>query len=203
MPIEKRKGCGQRLWQIRAKQVIIATGTHERSLVFANNDRPGIMLASAARTYVNKFAARPGNNSVIFTNNDSAYSTAEDLLKNDVKVIAIIDTRNKKSQIAENLNNKGVEIILNSAVVDVKGTKHISGVLISKFNPHIEKLNSSEKFRNIDCDLLCVSGGWNPVIHLHSQSGGKLKYNEEYACLVPKSSFQKFCQKRLTSIEVQ
>ena len=191
LPIEKRKGCGQRLWQIRAKQVIIATGTHERSLVFANNDRPGIMLASAARTYVNKFAARPGNNSVIFTNNDSAYFAAEDLLKNGVNVIAIVDTRNKKSQIAENLNNKGVEIILNSAVFDVKGTKHISGVLISKFNPHLEKLNSSEKFRNIDCDLLCVSGGWNPVIHLHSQSGGKLKYNEEYACLVPKSSFQK------------
>ena len=191
LPIEKRKGCGQRLWQIRAKQVIIATGSHERSLVFANNDRPGIMLASAARTYVNKFAARPGNNSVIFTNNDSAYFAAEDLLKNGVNVIAIVDTRNKKSQITENLNNKGVEIIFNSAVVNVKGLKHVSGVQISKFDPNLEKLDSSEKFQNIDCDLLCVSGGWNPVIHLHSQSGGKLQFNEEHACLVPKSSLQK------------
>ena len=191
LPIEKRKGCGQRLWQIRAKQVVIATGAHERSLVFANNDRPGIMLASAARTYVNKFAARPGKNSVIFTNNDSAYYAAKDLLKNDVNVIAIVDTRNKMSSIADTLNNKGVEIIHNSAVVDVKGSKHISGVLISKFDSTIKKLNSREKLRNIDCDLLCVSGGWNPVIHLHSQSGGTLKYNEDFACLVPKSSFQK------------
>ena len=96
LPIEKRKNCGQRLWQIRAKQVVIATGAHERSLVFANNDRPGIMLASAARTYVNKFAARPGKNSVIFTNNDSAYYVAKDLLKNGVNVIAIVDTRNMR-----------------------------------------------------------------------------------------------------------
>ena len=134
LPIEKRKGCGQRLWHIRAKHVVMATGSHERSLVFANNDRPGIMLASAARSYVNKFAARPGKNSVIFTNNDSAYYAAEDLLKNGVNVIAIVDTRNKKGYIADTLKNKGVEIIHNSVVVDVKGSKHISGVMISKYD---------------------------------------------------------------------
>ena len=191
LPIEKRHGCGQRLWQIRAKQVVIATGAHERSLVFANNDRPGIMLASAARTYVNKFAARPGKNSVIFTNNDSAYYAADDLLKNGVNIIAIVDTRKEKATIADSLSKKGVEIINSSAVVDVKGSKHVTGVMISKFDPNIDKLNSNEKIRNIDCDLLCVSGGWNPVIHLHSQSGGTLKYNETYGCLVPKSSVQK------------
>jgi len=191
LPIEKRSGCGQRLWQVRSKQVVIATGAHERSLVFANNDRPGIMLASAARTYVNKFAARPGKNSVFFTNNDFAYYAADDLLKNGVNVIAIVDVRKEKAAIADSLSKKGVEIINSSAIVDVKGSKHISGVMISKFDPNIDKLNSKEKTRNIDCDLLCVSGGWNPVIHLHSQSGGKLKYNEIHACLVPKSSVQK------------
>ena len=191
LPIKKRHGCGQRLWQIRAKQVVIATGAHERSLVFANNDRPGIMLASAARTYVNKFAARPGKNSVIFTNNDSAYYAADDLLKKGVNIIAIVDTRKEKATIADSLSKKGVEIINSSAVVDVKGSKHVTGVMISKFEPNIDKLNSNEKIRNIDCDLLCVSGGWNPVIHLHSQSGGKLKYNETHGCLVPKSSVQK------------
>ena len=191
LPIEKRHGCGQRLWQIRAKQVVIATGAHERSLVFANNDRPGIMLASAARTYVNKFAARPGKNSVIFTNNDSAYYAADDLLKNGVNIIAIVDTRKEKATIADSLSKKGVEIINSSAVVDVKGSKHVTGVMISKFDPNIDKFNSNEKIRNIDCDILCVSGGWNPVIHLHSQSGGTLKYNETYGCLVPKSSVQK------------
>jgi|ETNmetMinimDraft_8_1059916.scaffolds.fasta_scaffold03273_3 sarcosine oxidase subunit alpha len=191
LPIEKRHGCGQRLWQIRAKQVVIATGAHERSLVFANNDRPGIMLASAARTYVNKFAARPGKNCIIFTNNDSAYYAADDLLKNGVNVISIVDTRKKNAAIADSLSKKGVEIINSSVIVDVKGSKHVSGVMISKFDPNIDELNSNEKIRNVDCDLLCVSGGWNPVIHLHSQSGGTLKYNETYGCLVPKSSVQK------------
>ena len=83
----------QRLWKIRARRVVLAAGAHERPLVFADNDRPGIMLASAARTYVNRYAVRPGSRAVVFTNNDSAYATARDLAGAGVEVAAVVDVR--------------------------------------------------------------------------------------------------------------
>ena len=83
----------QRLWHVRARQVVLATGAHERSMIFANNDRPGVMLANAAQEYVNRYAVRPGRTAVVFTNNDSAYDVALDLVAGGVAVAALVDVR--------------------------------------------------------------------------------------------------------------
>ena len=83
----------QRLWKVRAKQVILATGMIERPLVFANNDRPGIMLSSAIRTYINEFGVTPGQNPIVFTNNDDAYRTAITMRQHNINVVAIVDVR--------------------------------------------------------------------------------------------------------------
>jgi sarcosine oxidase subunit alpha len=90
LPLAERPASRERLWQVRAHQVVLATGAAERPLVFANNDRPGIMLASAASTYANRYAVKPGKHAVIFTNNDSAYQTALDLKAAEVEVVAVI-----------------------------------------------------------------------------------------------------------------
>ena len=82
-----------RLWQVRAKQVVVATGAHERPLVFADNDRPGVMLASAARTYAHRYGVAVGTRCVVFTNNDSAYDSAVDLAAAGIDVAAIVDLR--------------------------------------------------------------------------------------------------------------
>src|SRR3546814_6742341 len=83
----------QRLWKVRAKQVVLATGAIERPLVFAGNDRPGILLAGAVRSYVNRFGVLPGSRAVVFTNNDDAYATALDLQAAGAVIEAIVDLR--------------------------------------------------------------------------------------------------------------
>ena len=83
----------ERLWHLRARRVVLTTGAHERSIVFADNDRPGVMLAGAARTYVNRYAVRPGARAVVFTTNDSAYEAARELAEAGVEVAAVVEAR--------------------------------------------------------------------------------------------------------------
>src|ERR1700736_690677 len=157
---ERRPG-GGRLWQVRATRVVLATGAHERPLIFANNDRPGIMLAGAARTYANRFAVAPGKRAVIFTNNDSTDLVAADLERAGITVEAIVDVRSGE------------------AVVDTGGDEEgLRSVVVGS-------LTGRESTREIDCDLLCVAGGFNPTLHLFSQAQGRLRYEEGLACFVP------------------
>ena len=173
----------ERLWKVRAKRVILATGAIERTLLFANNDRPGIMLASAAMTYCLRYGVRPGNTAVVFTNNNSGYRHAIELAKAGVSVTALIDTRqDADSKLREDAADSGIEVIADARVVSATGRRRVSGV-----NIIVGKHQSSRRIR---CDLLAVSGGWNPVIHLHSQSGGKPIYNERIASFVPGESVQ-------------
>ena len=159
--IEQRLPTGGRLWQVRAKRVVIAAGAHERPLIFANNDRPGIMLAGAARTYVNRYGVAPGERAVIFTNNDSTNVVADDLKRAGVIVEAIVDVR------------------AGEAVLDTRGDDEgLHSVLIGT-------LRGIHSRREIDCDLLGVSGGFNPTLHLYSQAQGRLRYDEGLACFVP------------------
>jgi len=179
----------QRLWKVRAKQVVLATGAHERPLVFANNDRPGVMLAGAARTYVNRYGVKPGNRAVVVTNNDSAYETAMDLAASGVVIAALADLRPDPSgPVVDRAREQGIEILPGRAVVDVQGGKNIEAVEVGQINDDASGVIGTP--RRIPCDLVCMSGGWNPVVHLFSQSRGKLRFDQDLACFLPESSIQ-------------
>ena len=174
----------QRLYKIRAKKVIISTGAIERPQVFHNNDRPGIMLASAVKKYIDYYGVRCGLENVIFTNNDSAYETALSLHKSGTKLNAIIDIRdNSSSEIVNKVKSLGIQIYWNHTVVNTKGYKRINKITIMKLN---DKGNDVVgKKIELNCDCLAISGGWTPMVHLFTQSGGKLKFDNKDNIFVP------------------
>ena len=165
----------ERNWKVRARRVVIATGAHERPLVFANNDRPGVMLASAVQAYVNRYAVRPGETAVVFTNNDSAYGAAADMAAAGIDVAAIVDSRKDVPAAARALAG-GTEILAGRIVTAANGRRRVSS--ISAGSP------AGGPERRIACDLLAHSGGWNPVVHLHCQSRGSLRYDDAIAAFV-------------------
>ena len=177
-----------RLWQVRAKQVVLATGAIERPLVFANNDLPGVMLASAARAYTNQYGVRAGSRAVIFTNNDSAYGAAFDLAASGVEVTAIVDARvDVNAALRDSAANAGIECIFNSVVAGVQGKKHVTSTDVMALDESGAPGGSS---RNVLCDLVCFSGGWTPSVHLLSQSCGKIKFDDELTAFRPSESVQ-------------
>jgi len=177
----------QRLWKIRARRVVLATGAIERPLVFADNDLPGIMLASAARTYVNRYGVRPGSRAVVFTNNDSAYSTALDLHRAGVQVEAIVDSRpSAGTEIGAEVRAAGIRMIHDHVVVRARGSHHINAADIMSHQNGC----AAGGIERLHCDLLCVSGGWSPSVHLFSQSKGKLRYDDNLTAFVPAISAQ-------------
>ena len=179
----------QRVWRVRAKQVVIAAGSFERPLIFPNNDVPGVMLASAVSSYINRYAVLPGRRVVLFTNNDSGYRTALDLADAGAEIRAVVDLRpNPLGALPASARDKGIRVIGSHAVVDVKGVKKVKGVVIMDLDQRGTGVRGDAK--TIDCDLLAVSGGWNPTVHLHSQSGGKVRFDENLGGFVPGESVQ-------------
>ncbi|SEJ98697.1 sarcosine oxidase subunit alpha [Sphingobium sp. AP50] len=165
-----------RLWQVRAKQVILATGALERPIAFGGNDRPGVMLASAVREYLMRYAVAPGRRAVLFTNNDHGYRTAFQLLDAGVQVAAVVDPRQAPADFVRALGARNVAVHPGAVICDTKGYKGLSSVQLR---------DSSGKTRWIDCDLLAMSGGYNPTVHLYCQAGGKLAYDENKAFFAP------------------
>ena len=185
-----KKKLRQIIWKIRAKQVILATGSFERPLVFDNNDRPGIMLANSASKYIKRHNVTLGKNAVIFTNNDSAYQTAIDLYYGNTKVQCVVDLRKEsESNIQKKVKDLGIPIFYSQAVTDTKGWLRINSVKINKIDENTNKIIDKAKY--IKCDILCVSGGWNPNVNLFSQSRGLLIYRKPDGVFIPFSSFQK------------
>jgi sarcosine oxidase subunit alpha len=175
----------QRIWHVRANQVVIAPGAHERPLVFENNDRPGIMLASAVRSYLNRYAVAAGRRVVISTTNDSAYSLAADLRAAGVQVAAVVDARPALTPVAAAAVEAGTRVLIGSAVADTASKAadgRVEGVTVRSINDDGELTSGVEE---IACDLLAVSGGWSPLVHLHSQRQGKLRWDDELAAFVP------------------
>lgn len=231
----ERRDAGERLWHLRARRVVLATGAHERSIAFPGNDRPGVMLASAARTYVNRYGVRPGTRAVVFACTDSGYEDARDLAEAGIEIAAIIDPRPTPTDPLDALpasvdpsgglptpndssgglpasndpsdsrpapdfsssprlggsdawgggldavgggSLRGVEILYGEAVTgtsaDVEGV--LTGVFIGD--------------RHVEADLLAVAGGWNPAIHLFSQSQGRARFDDELQAFVPHLSAQ-------------
>jgi sarcosine oxidase subunit alpha len=181
----KKKGkIRQRLFKIRAKKVIIATGSIERPLIFNNNDRPGIMLSSAVKKYVDYYGVVPGRNVVFFTNNDSAYESAISLMNKGITVAGIIDVRERSSSmIIKEAEELGIKVYWSHTVIDTKGYKKINEVSIMEMSKDNQSVVGTKI--NIKSDCLAMSGGWTPAVHLFTQSGGKLKFNEDDQTFIP------------------
>ncbi len=178
----------QRLWYIRAKEVIISSGSIERPLVFGNNDTPGVMLSSAAKEYLKIYGVLVGKKPLIFTNNDSGYETAIEFKKNGINPIVLDTRKNPNSEIIKEAKDLNINIKFSYVVVAAKGYKKVKSADIAKISEDKKNISNIE---NIQCDCICVSGFWTPTIHLASQSGNKTKFNEEIDAFIPSQSKQK------------
>ncbi len=166
----------QRTWRVRAKQVVIASGAIERPLVFRHNDRPGVMLASAVQRYINRYAVLPGKQVVLFTNNTSAYRVADALHRAGASVVALIDSR-ARTEPPPRPPVHPFRVLTNHIVVRTHGTKRIRGVTIRDMG--------NGTTQRLPCDLVCLSGGWNPTLHLFSQSRGTIGFDDTLATIIP------------------
>jgi sarcosine oxidase subunit alpha len=189
LPLGQRQGVRERMWKVRARQVVLATGAHERPLVFGNNDLPGIMLASAISTYIHQFGVVPGRKAVICTNNDSAYRTAYDLKQSGMDVIVVDARRSSQGTWPQRAAAAGVRIVREALVVKADGGQHVRSVDVAAYLGRAP----GRTLETIQCDLVGMSGGWNPVIHLFSQSGGKAVWHAEKSCFVPGAGAQATC----------
>lgn len=160
----------QTFWRIVAKHTILATGAIERPIAFPNNDRPGIMMAGAVRTYINRFGVAPGSQVAVFTNNDDAWRTVTDLQAAGVAVSALIDTREDVSPDVD------CPVFTGADIVDTSGRLGLERVSV-RVNGVVQQINA---------DCLAVSGGWNPALHLTCHKGGKPDWREDIAAFVPK-----------------
>ena len=177
----------QRLWYIRAKEVLLSTGSIERPIVFGNNDTPGVFLSAAAKEYMKVYGVLIGKKPIIFTNNDSGYETAIEFKKNGVNPI-VLDTReDQNSELINEAKDLDIKIKFSYAVIVAHGYKKVKSATIGKLNK--EKIDF-ENTEQIDCDSICVSGFWTPTVHLASQSGNKLKFNNSIDAFVPDKSKQ-------------
>lgn len=156
-------------WRIVAKHAVLASGALERPVAFENNDRPGIMMASAVRTYLNRYGVVPGKRVTLFANTDQARGVARELMVAGVTVAAIIDPRPDASSVEDCPVHVGAE------VVGSRGRLGLSGIQVRKGSEIIE----------IETDCLAMSGGWNPTIHLTCHMNGRPRWSEELAAFVP------------------
>lgn len=179
----------QRLWRVRAKQVVIAAGAFERPLVFHNNDRPGVMLASAVSAYLNRYAVTPGSRAVVFTNNDTAYGTVLDLIDAGVAIAAVIDIRREStSALIDRVRERGAKLLQGHAVLNVRGSTAITAVEVGHLDSSGALVEGGSHW--LKCDLLAVSGGWTPTLDMHCQSGSKAQFDATKACFLPGGSVQ-------------
>ena len=184
---EKKDKIRQRLWKIRAKKVIIATGAMERPLIFNNNDRPGIILSSSIKKYIDYYGVKCGQKISLFTNNDTAYETAISLNKSGVAINSVIDIRDKSnSSIVKEAEKLGIKIHWRHTVINTNGYKKINSIELMKLSDDGAAVvgNKSKE----ECDCLGISGGWTPRVHLFTQSGGKLKFRDKDNIFLPDKS---------------
>ncbi len=168
------------VWHVRAKKIVLATGALERPLTFANNDRPGVMLSSAVRTYIKRFGVLPGKRVVIATNNDDAYATADAVIAAGGEIVAVLDERAESSAIATQAGQRFC-VHLNA---QPRNTRYARGGLSA-----VEAV-IGERREIFAADLLAMSGGFTPVVHLHSQAQGKLDWRADIQAFVPGATSQ-------------
>ena len=178
--IPGKKGPRQRLWRIRAKRILTTTGAIERPLSFAGNDLPGVMLAGSVRDYLVDFGTSCGDIMVLATNNDDAYRTAIKQSEVGLKVAAILDARTSVTgELPNKAREMGIRVETGMAISKVKGSKSVSGVSICL------QAGEGVPLEEIKCDVVAMSGGWSPIVHLWSHCGGKLNWDAENAMFRP------------------
>ncbi len=178
--LPRPEGPRHRLWRIRAARVVTATGAIERPLSFAGNDVPGVMLASAVRDYVVNWAVSPGDRTVVVTNNDDAYRTALALKAAGLDVPAVIDARPEGGgRLMEEAKAAGIRVETGRGIAKVKGGKRVEAVHTCP------QAGEGATVQEIRCDAVAMSGGWSPVVHLWSHTGGKLVWDEAEAFFRP------------------
>jgi heterotetrameric sarcosine oxidase alpha subunit len=176
LPVPPEHAPRQRLWRITAQQTVLASGSIERPLVFGDNDRPGIMLAGAVRAYLNRFAARPGKVAVVFASNDDAARTVGDLAAAGITIAAMVDPRPQSSAAMSDVTKSaGVPLLTGSVVARAVGGHSVRAA----------EINGPAGQQTISCDLIAMSGGWNPTLHLTSHLGHNPLWNEQIAAFVP------------------
>ena len=164
----------QRLWRIVARRAFLAAGAIERPMVFGGNDRPGVMMASAVSTYINRYAVAPGKRAVVFTTTDSGWNTARDLVDAGVHVAAVVDARETVPESARPLAAGGVEILSGAVVTDAHGAPV----------RRVDVRTADGKMRRFDADLLAMAGGWNPAIGLASNLGHRPVWSDAIGSFV-------------------
>lgn len=168
---EARGAPRQIFWRIVARHTILASGAIERPIAFANNDRPGIMMAGAVRTYANRFGVAPGARVAVFTNNDDGWRTVTDMQAAGVTVTALIDTR------ADVTPDVDCPVFTGAVVQNTGGRLGIERLVVRRSDGSVEQVNA---------DCLAVSGGWNPALHLTGHMGGKPDWRDDIAAFVPR-----------------
>ena len=185
---EARDGLArERLWQVRAAKVVLAAGSHERPLVFENNDRPGIMLAESVRAFVNRYAVAPGKSLVVATSSASAYRAALDAKAAGIAT-RIVDIRLEQDcgpELAA-ARGAGIEVLTGHTVIKALGGKRVKGLVVAPLGNG----GAIGARRTLDCDCVGMSGGWTPSVHLFSQSRGKLAFDAELDAFLPGQSAQ-------------
>ena len=178
-----------RLWRVRAREVVLATGAIERPLVFHENDRPGIMLAGAVRTYVHRYGVLPGRNAAVFANNDTGWRAAFDIAQSGASIAAIVDVRTEvPGELLAEAARRGIPIHAGSTVVDTAGRRRIRSIDVA---PLAAAETATAAPVRIACDLLAVAGGYAPNVSLFSQSRGKLAYDPSIEAFRPGLSWQR------------
>ena len=175
-----------RLWKVRAKRIVLASGAIERPIPFANNDRPGIMLASTVRGLIERWGVAPGRVGTVFTNNDDAYRTAIALKAAGVGLARVIDCRDgAEGPLIDAARGMGVEVSFGAAIAGVdttSGGKVVTGVRVAPYRAGGGRVVSEAR---VACDFVAVSGGWNPAVHLWCHNGGKLSFDEALQAFRP------------------
>jgi len=169
----------ERQWQVRAREVVLATGSIERPLVFAGNDRPGILLAGAARTFLNRYGVLPGTRAVVVTAADEAYEAAFDLQRAGVFIACIADTR-PAGALSERARAAGIPVLTEACVLGTHGRRRVSAVELARLGG-----GELSQRQTQPCDLVLMSGGFTPSVHLHSQSRGRLTWSAPLQAFIP------------------
>jgi sarcosine oxidase, subunit alpha len=171
----------ERLWQVRARSVVLAAGAIERPLVFPGNDRPGILLAGAAHTYLNRYGVRVGTRAVIVTCGDDAYQTALDLQAAGVTVAAVADLRTEATgALPDAARRAGINVLTGATVLGTEGDLRVTAITLGRVDA-----GGVQAGQRLACDTVLMSGGYTPSVHLFSQSRGKLRWNDALQAFVP------------------
>jgi sarcosine oxidase subunit alpha len=177
----------ERHWQVRAREVVLATGAIEQPLVFPGNDRPGILLAGAAQIYLRRYGVRAGTRAVVVTATEGGYQAAIDLQAAGVAVAAIADLRERADgRLAQAARGAGIDVVNSATVIGTRGNLRVSAVQLAS----VDERGRAQR-RTLGCDLVLMSGGFTPSVHLFSQSRGKLAWSDDARVFLPASSAER------------